>query len=229
MCELKEDYQSYRKMAFLSGISVKTIHGWCAEPKDKIHKSKEMSNLRRKKFENFLLQDTISFAHPCKKYAGKHFLRDMLEVTRTKYLQQSEFHKNGIISMSCMKQYHPSYIMLCGKIPLDQCLCDKCENCEQLLKALTAVGMKNVPSNRYAAVDAVVCADRVEESRTRFSYARKECLFGSCANCGELLLEENLRNSNLELFCENKNMTWRKWTVPSGRLASEKCQIKGTI
>ena len=145
--ELKLNYHSLRNMSFLSGISVKTVHSWCSLPKAKQHKSTELRDLRMAEFEAFLNQDTISFEHPSKKYSGKRFLRDTLEVTRSKYLQQPQYHNHGIISMSSMKKYRPRNIILCGKTPLNQCLCDKCENTEQLIRALIAVGVKNVPSN----------------------------------------------------------------------------------
>ena len=31
--ELKESYQSYRNISFVSGISLKTVHKWCSLPK----------------------------------------------------------------------------------------------------------------------------------------------------------------------------------------------------
>ena len=88
VAQMKENYHTYRNLSRMSGISLKTVHSWCAEPVKKINKCTEIANLRKKEFEQFLIQDTISFAHPCKKYSGKRFLRDTLAVTRTKYLQQ---------------------------------------------------------------------------------------------------------------------------------------------
>ena len=79
-------------MSRMSGISVKSIHNWCSAPENKQHKAKEMAEKRKKEFETFLLQDSISYEHPSKKYSGKRFLRDTLEVTRQKYLQQTEYH-----------------------------------------------------------------------------------------------------------------------------------------
>ena len=55
--------------------------------------------------------------------------------------------------MSAMKKYQPNYILLCGNTPLDQCLCDTCENTEQLLRVLQSLGMHGIPSNRYDAID----------------------------------------------------------------------------
>ena len=71
VASLKKNYHSFRNMSLMSGISLKTVHNWCSLPKQKQHRATEMSKMRRKEFEEFLLQDTISFAHPCKKYSGK--------------------------------------------------------------------------------------------------------------------------------------------------------------
>ena len=108
--QLKKEFKSFRNLSSVSGIALKTVHNWCSLPKQKVHKAKELSQLRRTEFEQFLLQDTISFAHPSKRYAGKRFLCDTLDMTRKKYLAQPEYHKYGIVSMSTMKMYRPRYI-----------------------------------------------------------------------------------------------------------------------
>ena len=86
VAELKQSYHSFRNMAFVSGISLKTVHSWCSLPKEKTHKSTELARKWKAEYEKFLLQDSISFAHPCKKLAKKRFVRDTLAVTREKYL-----------------------------------------------------------------------------------------------------------------------------------------------
>ena len=81
IAKLKKNYHSFRNLSFISGVSLKTVHSWCSKPEKKIHKGKEMANERKKEFERFLLQDNISYEHPSKKYNGKCFLRDTLEIT----------------------------------------------------------------------------------------------------------------------------------------------------
>ena len=169
------------------------------------------------------------YTHPCKKFARKRFLHDTLDVTRQKYLAQSQCHKYRIISMSCMKKYRPANILLCGATPLDQCLCDWCENCEQLLRTFQALGMKDIPSNRYAAIESVVCSEHLSQFGSQFSFAGIDCLTGSCKNCGETLLEKKVKDSNLAFFEQNKRITWRQWMTPDGKKAPEKSQIKGTL
>ena len=188
--ELRDEFHTYRNMASVSGISVKTVHIWCALPKKRIHKASALSKLRREEYEEFLLQDTISFAHPAKKFAGQRFLRDTVEETRKKFLEQTQYHSHGILSMSSMKAYRLKNILLCGKTPLDQCLCDKCENCEQILKALLFIGVKNLSSNRYAAVNAIVCQEREQQMGSDFAYLKLTCIQGKCNACGVSMLEK---------------------------------------
>ena len=103
VAEVRKSHQTFRNLSFWSGIALKTVHSWCKISQQKKHKSTELLNLRKEEFKEFLLQDSISFAHPRKKYCRKKFLRDTLEITRCKYLQQPQFHKNGIISLATMK------------------------------------------------------------------------------------------------------------------------------
>ena len=227
--QLKKSFHSLRNISFMSGVSLKTIHNWCSLPKGKIHKSTALSKMRKQEFENFLLQDSMSFAHPSKKFAGKRFLRDTLEVTRRRYLQQPEFHTNGIISLSSMKAYRPKYIMLCRDTPLDQCLCDKCDNCEQLLKTLIGLGVKSVPPNRYVAVDTVICDHREKQAGSEFSFPKLECILGACDLCGESILDELIRSSNENTLSTNRNITWHKWLTPPGKSVPVKCTVKGTF
>ena len=124
-----------------------------------------------------------------------------------------------------MKIYRPSYIMLCGDTSLDQCLCDKCKNCKQILKALLSIGMKNILANRYAAIEKVVCNDRYPQVRTQFSFPKLDCLLGSCQMCGKTQLEEMIRNNNSEMFSANRQFTWHRWMTRVGKSALEKCQI----
>ena len=92
VCIMKDQFGSYRDISKTAGIALKTVHSWCAAPKERNHLATVMSDLRRQEFTNFLMQDTISFSHPCKKYAGKKFLMHTWEEIHTRYLQQPEYH-----------------------------------------------------------------------------------------------------------------------------------------
>ena len=192
----------------MSGISLKNSFRLVFNSKGEKHKATEIAQLRKKEFEEFLNQDTISFEHPSKKFSGKRFLRDTLEVTRSKYLQQSEYHKYGIISMSSMKKYRPANILLCGSTPLDQCLCDHCENVEQLLRTLCAIGLRSIPSNRYGTVNKVVCSERVQQIGVEYSFPRLACINGHCESCGEELLKTVIESNNQDFLQENRRINW---------------------
>ena len=227
--DLKMSYSSLREMSIVSGISKKTLQIWCSAPEKKMHKATELMMRRKEEYERFLLQDTISFEHPCKKYAGKRFLRYTMDIIREKYKQQTEFHKYGMVSVSCMKEYRPKYMMLFGDIPLDSCLCNKCENCEQLLKKLQRLGLSSIPSNRYDAVNIVVCNERVLQVGSMQSFAKYECIAGECDLCGTDVLKNIIEQSNCELFSENKSIVWRRWMNKPGKSAPDNLPVKGTL
>ena len=60
------------------------------------------------------MQDTVTYAHPCKCYAGKRFLLNTREEIYKKYLKQTEFHRHGILAKTTKRVYKPKYILLSG-------------------------------------------------------------------------------------------------------------------
>ena len=130
--ELKK-HGSYRTLKALTGIPLKTLHDWCAEPKERNHKGTTRSQMKKDEFLNLLMQDTITYSHPCKHYAGKKFLLHTWDEVYKRYINQPEFHRHGIISKTSMRIYKPKYILLAGSTPVNQCLCDICENCDLIL------------------------------------------------------------------------------------------------
>ena len=83
---------------------------------------------------------------------------------------------------------------------MDQCLCDKCENCELLLRTLQAIGVKETPANQYKAVEKVVCCDHFQQVGTNFTFPKMECISGTCHLCGERLLEQLIKSENEEMM-----------------------------
>ena len=227
--QIKEKYRSYRSLSQKSGISVKTVHKWCSKPQRKLHKGTELSNLRRSEVEEFLMQDSITFPHPCKKHSGKRFMRDTWEITRDKYLLQPEYHRYGVLSLSTLKNFKPKHILPCGETPMANCLCDYCENVEKNLKALRRIGLQGLPSNKYDAVDKCVCDIRVEQFGSKFSYPPIECTLGECPNCGVNKFAEHIKHLNAEVVSDNPVITWSKWMKPKGKSAPDNIQIRGTL
>ena len=89
--------------------------------------------------------------------------------------------------------------------------------------------MKNIPSNRYAAIDMVVCPARIQQIGSEFSFPCLNCIDGICTVCGETVLENIIQENNQNILQENKHITWRKWMIKPGKSAPEKCQIRGTV
>ena len=160
----------------MSGIPLKTVHEWCAVPKERQHKATIRANMKRDEFINFLMQDTIMYSHPCKKYAGKKFILHTWDEIYKRYLTQPEYHKHRIISKTSMHVYKPNYVLLSGKMPLNQCLCDYCENCDLIMKILIAAGVKDLPRNRYECLDESLCSIREGQFGTTYTFAPCKCL-----------------------------------------------------
>ena len=217
---------SYRKIAQLSGIALKTVHEWCAKPKCREHKGTTRKKLKQEEFTNFLMQDTVTFAHPCKKYAGKRFLMGTWDETYKKYLQQPGFHKHGIVSKTRMRILKPKSILLFGATPLNQCLCDYCENCDLMIKGLHAAGIKGVPGNRYIAIDKTLCDLRFGHFGTDYEFCSHKCIFRECDECGKNKLKKVIEDLNSDLLKLNKNISWHRWKKIEGKSAPQKCQLK---
>ena len=56
-----------------------------------------------------------------------------------------------------------------------------------------------------------------------------ECIVGDCEKCEEVGLENVIKSSNEQMMAQNKQITWRRWSTPPGKLAPEKCQVKGSL
>ena len=224
--KLKDVKGSYRRLAKLSGIALKTVHEWCAEPKAREHKGTARSKLKQQDFINFLMQDTITYSHPCKKFAGKRFLMGTWEETYNKYVQQTGYHTHGVLSRTRMRCAKPKYVLLSGKIPLNQCLCDYCENCDLMLKGLLAAGIKGLPRNRYHAVDYTLCEMRQGQFGTDFQFCLRKCNTRECEECGTKKLRNLIEDVNGDLLKLNNRISWHRWQKLDGKSVPEKCQIK---
>ena len=228
---LRKEYGTLKNIADVSGIPVKTVYKWCTEGKgnNKVKKRVELSKLRRQEYESFLLQDTISFPHPCKKYSGKRYLKYTIEETRKIYLSQPEYHKYGILSKTRMTDFRPLYIKLARNTPLAQCLCQGCENCEKMIRSLLGVGLKGLPGNRFAAVNAIMCNEHIKQHGTQFEFAPIDCINGVCNNCGVDALMRSIQSANVDLLQENKTITWQRWMPPPGKKVPDIVHIKGSL
>ena len=226
--KMKKLFGSYRDLASVSGVALKTLHGWCAMPKERQHKGTSKSLLRKEEFTNFLMQDTISYSHPCKRYSGKRFLLFTWADIYKRY-QESDFHKHGLISKTTMRLYKPKYILLSGATPANQCLCDICENCELLRKSLLAAGVKNIPPNKYACVDATLCEIRHGKFGTSSYFPPIDCIDRNCSECGKHKLRQVIQDNNVELLNLNRRVTWHRWQTVEGRSVPKKLEVRGTL
>ena len=47
--------------------------------------------------------------------------------------------------------------------------------------------------------------------------------------CGESIMDELIKDANVQMFNENKTISWHKWISHTGKKALEKYQVKGTL
>ena len=224
--KLREIHGSYRSLSSKSGIPLKTVHQWCSSPKERQHKAKSMAQLRKDEFINFLMQDTVTYTSACKRYAGKRFLVDTYQEIYQKYLNQPEYHKYGVISKTTMRTYKPKNILLSGSTPLNQCLCDHCENCSLMIKGLVAAGVRGIPPNKYLVIDSTLCDLRTGQFGTSYSFATHECLTRNCEDCGKHKLKIHIDELNSDLLKLNKPITYHRWKSVEGKSAPQKFAIK---
>ena len=227
--ELKSSTGSYRNISKTAGIALKTVHEWCSVPKERIHKASSRAQLRKEEFTNFLMQDTITYSHPCQRYAGKKFLMHTWDEIYKRYVQQAEFHKHGFLAKSTVRGYKPKNILLSGSTPVNQCLCDICENCQLIKRALLAVGLKGIPPNKYLMMESTYCDIKHGQFGTSYQFCPHTCITRNCDSCGIWKLRQSIHTLNAELLQLNRPITWHRWQVFEGKTAPRKGQIKGTL
>ena len=140
-----------------------------------------------------------------------------------------QFHKHDVLSRTTMRCYKPKYILLSGCTPLNQCLCDCCENCKLLQRALVTVGVKGIPPNKYSCVDATLCDLLKGQYGTDYKFASHKCITRSCQDCGKIKLQEDITRLNEDVLKMNKSLTWHRWQIIEGSSTPQKCPIKGRI
>ena len=153
------------------------------------------------------MQDTITYNHPSKKYAGKKFLMHTWNDIYKKYQEETEYHKHGIISKTTMRTYKLKYVLLSGQTPANQCLCDICENLELIRKTLLVSGIKKVLVNKYAYVNSTLCSLRLGKFGTN-SFPPINCVNHACTDCGQFKLKAIIDDNKSDLLQANKRITW---------------------
>lgn len=222
VASLRLELGSYRNIATFAGSTVKYVHTICSVPKDKVHRATQRFLNKKDEFHQFLSQDSISFALPGKRYAGKRYLNGTWERVTEKYEQQPEFHTKGKIAASTMrtKAYHLEGLQLSSRVPYNQCLCSTCCNFDMIREALINAGVKGIASNKYKAVHSTLCADRVRQYPTNHTFPRKKCLTRSCEDCnlGDVL--QRLQELNQHLSARGTTIKWWQWR--QGKLDASK-------
>ena len=124
-----------------------------------------------------------------------------------------------------MQVYKPKNILLCGSTPVNQCLCDYCENCSLMIKALTAAGVCGVPGNKYSAIDSIMCDVRNGQFGTCYTFANHKCIKQKYNDCRKVKLKIQISELNSDLLHLNCPVMYHSWKLVEGKSAPQKCAI----
>ena len=97
-----------------------------------------------------------------------------------------------------------------GQCLFHSVLCDYCENCELMTKALVAAGVKGIPSSKYLCIDATLCDVTVTQFGTDYKFRKHDCITRRCSECGKCKLKIILEALNVNLLRLNNPVTWHK-------------------
>ena len=231
--EVKIEYGGIRKIAQLSGCRKNYVAWICSKPEFKLHKATLMKEKRKQEFMQFIEMESVSFVSPCRKYADKKFLLSTLDETYQLYEKHEEFHRNGKIAKSTMKSYRPDSVKLARQIPLNQCLCEVCENITLLIDQLIQIGIKELPRNKYDAVAKTYCEGTTTQHGTQHSFANIKCIYRNCEHCGVNIIREKIEAANESLLLTNPTVKYDQWhdvidsNVP--RIVTMKCSLREAL
>ena len=158
--EIKKKYSSLRKASSLTTKSWTQFCRYCSLEKNRncrssskyVHKLnlQNISNIK-----NHMMSEEFLIQMPDRKYAGKRFMRCIMEHSLKMYnLSESTKRK---VSLSTFFQYRPKFVKLQGRIPLRQSCCECCLNFENVLQQASKY-LKAIPQELNKAIDASMCS-----------------------------------------------------------------------
>lgn len=209
-------YGTYKRIASLTGYPIKSIHAILTPPKPKVNKRKQMAFLRRHELHAWWQQDLVSQPMPSIKHGSKRYSKRSQNEMFQLYERDHEFHYFGKMSKSTVNRYRPVHVKPMSQTPLDQCLCEKCQNIRLLLSAMRSYGLSMVPKDEYEASESSLCQERIDVTVTDVeeSFAKLPCLLRKCSNCGVETLMRVLRAANADILLEGRQLKWKQWEVP---------------
>ena len=98
---------------------------------------------------------------------------------------------------------------LARNLPHRQCLCDKCENCELMLKGIVRSSIKGIAGNLTDIIRKTMCKF-VVVPYGGMEYPRLKCAKRSCQNCGVQMLLNCVKCCN-SLKNIQDSCKWHRW------------------
>jgi hypothetical protein len=190
------------------------------ENDDKENDDKE-NDENRKKRSDALPQSLIASVNefyeenatilPCKKFVGKKKMksRQGLKFT-TARLHEMYVKRNGRkLGITAFRKLRPQYVVCRDKVKLNQCLCEKCENCDLKLKALNRL-LFDAKLPQRKIVDRIECMN-LTLCDYDGNYPAKECIERKCQRCGVKKLREYLKP--LTSSAGSQQCKWNEWRL----------------
>ena len=161
-----------------------------------------------------LKMEVVSFYHSCgvsvqlpdRRYVGKRFLIETLHIAHNMYQTVT----GSKIGFSTFAKLRPKDVKLSKSTPHRQCLCDKCENMEQLCRKVTSLGIKGINKSVKVCLGKMMCPPKTI-SYGSLTVNDIQCVLRVCTSCGLQHLKDDIVQNNTRDVMLQK-CTWNMWT-----------------
>ena len=200
-------------------------------------------NESRKKIEqrdmdamhHFFMREDISNEVPNRKHHKKRFLKRTLWETYKIYENEMSAAGKRVFGFSTFHSRRPKCIKLLIQLPDQGCACQSCVNSSLKIRSLRSNGVSGVSSKLTTNVIHTLCKppghseEQTLDNNDILQYDI-HCIHRKCNSCGVFQLENMIRNSNQELFEENKELHFMVWErvmmQRKGKESKKLCRVK---
>jgi hypothetical protein len=169
--------------------------------------SRKVRHIDRKRTIEFFGKTNVTMQLPLKRHAHKYFFRTALDPLYKIYKQNMRENGYRVLSKSAVLRVLPrKFFKTVDKVPIQGCLCMRCENFRLILCALMAACVKGFSRQITRSALLSVCNP---DGNSRISNVAAACLNRSCENC-KLKVAEIFNDENPDLDM-NKMCVWHQW------------------
>ena len=222
---IKTVYGNLRQVENQSGITYHKLRKIFQHNAGSVTQRKKTS-IERKEHLNKYIRESESVIHlPDAKHANKLFLVESLRESYIKYVDHCKATSRSPYAFSSFCRNRGKDIKTFSDMPDRQCVCEKCENLNMLIKALHGV---QVTSVQYSIRDCLAKTMCTPENGEKFE--KLVCVKRSCEFCGVDRENAHLRNVNARSLATC--VTWHQWVAykkPDGNVKHKIDDVSGTV